>query len=123
MENIMKHTTLYTCIGALLISASMLSYADNSVTSNVSNSVSSGVSTTERAVDDSSITALIKSKYLADSALKSFKISVSTTKGLVTLTGEVGSNAQYHKAIHIAKHTNGVISVNADGLKIVTKPS
>lgn len=129
----MKRTTLYTCLGVFLLGTSTLSYADNSVSNgmatagqSVSNgmatagqSVGHGMAVTGRVISDSTITTMIKSKYLADSTLKSFQIGVETTKGVVALTGQVGTKAQYKHAIRIAKNTSGVTSVDASSLKIV----
>ncbi|HEV8486161.1 MAG TPA: BON domain-containing protein, partial [Blastocatellia bacterium] len=42
-----------------------------------------------RAVDDSAITAKVKSKLAADSQTSAIKISVETKDGVVTLSGTV----------------------------------
>lgn len=62
-------------------------------------------------VDDSVITTKVKSMLAADEFLKSFQISVETRKGVVLLSGWVGSQAAVSKAGQIAKGVGGVKSV------------
>jgi hypothetical protein len=62
-------------------------------------------------VDDSVITTKVKSMLAADEFLKSFQISVETRKGIVLLSGWVGSQAAVSKAGQIAKGVGGVKSV------------
>jgi hyperosmotically inducible protein len=61
---------------------------------------------------DSAITTKIKSKYVADSIVSAFDVSVRTYEGIVTLTGTVGSFVARDQADKLAKETGGVISVN-----------
>lgn len=75
--------------------------------------------TTGQYIKGSTITTDIKTRYLADSDIKSFKISVKTEKGVVTLMGVVDTQAQIDKAVQIAKEVNGVKSVN-NKLKLKT---
>lgn len=63
-------------------------------------------------VDDSSITAKVKSALLDDKSITSTDISVSTTKGVVTLSGFVSSQAVASRAVEIATKTEGVSSVS-----------
>ncbi len=60
------------------------------------------------AISDTAITTKIKAKLAADSIASAFKISVETTEGKVTLTGEVPNQEAVEKAISIAKNTEGV---------------
>lgn len=60
---------------------------------------------------DSAITSKIKAKYLADSTVSVFNISVRTYEGRVTLSGTVGSFVARDQALHLAKSTTGVITV------------
>jgi hyperosmotically inducible protein len=62
-------------------------------------------------VDDSVITTKVKSKILADDFLKSFEIGVETRKGVVQLSGFVGTQDAVNKAGHIARGVAGVHSV------------
>ena len=61
---------------------------------------------------DTRITATIKGKLLADSALSVVKISVNTTDGRVTLSGTASSPENIRKAIQIAWDTDGVKEVD-----------
>ncbi len=65
-------------------------------------------------VDDSVITTKVKSQLAADDFLKSFEISVETYKGIVQLSGFVGSQQAVDKAGEIARGVQGVKSVKND---------
>jgi osmotically-inducible protein OsmY len=65
-------------------------------------------------VDDSVITTKVKSLIAADDFLKSFEISVETRKGVVMLSGWVGTREAINKAGHIARGVAGVKSVKND---------
>lgn len=60
---------------------------------------------------DSAITGKIKAKYVADSIVSVFNISVRTYEGKVTLSGTVGSYVARDQAFDLAKHTTGVKTV------------
>jgi osmotically-inducible protein OsmY len=62
-------------------------------------------------VDDAAVTAGVKAALVADSGLATTTISVDTQKGVVTLSGTVGSDALKSKAEEIAKGVKGVKSV------------
>jgi osmotically-inducible protein OsmY len=62
-------------------------------------------------VDDSVITTKVKSLIAADDFLKSFQISVETYKGIVQLSGFVGTQMAVNKAGEIARGVQGVKSV------------
>jgi hyperosmotically inducible protein len=63
------------------------------------------------AISDTAITAAIKSKYLADDAIKSLDIHIETINARVTLTGIVPNEETKKHAELIAKNTNGVKEV------------
>ncbi len=65
-------------------------------------------------IDDSVITTKVKSLLAADDFLKSFEIGVETRKGIVQLSGFVGSQKAIDKAGEIAKGVKGVKSVKND---------
>lgn len=60
---------------------------------------------------DARITTEIKAKLVGDSELSAWDISVSTSEGRVTLSGEVTSTEQVAKAILLAYETSGVREV------------
>ncbi|RKT44563.1 hyperosmotically inducible protein [Thiocapsa rosea] len=62
-------------------------------------------------IDDAAITAKIKADVLADPMLKVFQISVTTTNGVVTLSGEVDSQASIDRSQAIASGVENVESV------------
>lgn len=65
-------------------------------------------------VDNAAITAKVKAELLKDSSLKSAEISVETFKGVVQLTGFVGSQAEVATAAKLASLVEGVKSVKND---------
>jgi hyperosmotically inducible protein len=69
-------------------------------------------------IADSWITTKVKSTYAYSSNVDGSDISVSTVKGVVTLTGKVDSGAERALAIELAKNVRGVKSVQSKGLTI-----
>ncbi|GGA10266.1 BON domain-containing protein [Dyella caseinilytica] len=69
-------------------------------------------------VDDTWITTKVKSKLAAAKGIKASDISVSTTDGVVTLTGTATSTKERTRAEHLAKQVKGVKSVDGSGLTI-----
>lgn len=65
-------------------------------------------------VDDSVITAKVKSSLLGDDLVKSFAVSVETTKGVVQLSGFVDTALQKAAAGSDATGVAGVKSVRND---------
>lgn len=63
-------------------------------------------------VDDTVITSKVKAALLADPDIAGLKINVDTTKGKVTLKGEVKSMALWRKAESLAKGVEGVKDVD-----------
>lgn len=70
------------------------------------------------AYSDAGLTASIKSKLLADATVGGLRIDVDSQNGVVTLTGEVKSQAEKDQALRLARETEGVASVS-DKLTIV----
>lgn len=67
--------------------------------------------TAKNYMEDSAITAKVKAEILGDSALKVFQISVTTTDGVVKLSGTVDSQLSFERASEVAKNNQGVRSV------------
>lgn len=63
---------------------------------------------------DTATTSEIKAKFLADDLVPSRNVKVTTTDGVVQLSGEVESQAQSERAESIAKAVDGVKSVKND---------
>jgi hyperosmotically inducible periplasmic protein len=70
--------------------------------------------TAGQAVDDSMLTAAVKTKLMEDSATKAHQINVGTDKGVVQLTGFVDSTTMKAKAGEIAHSVDGVKVVRND---------
>ena len=64
------------------------------------------------AIDDSAITARVKASYMNDDRLKGAHIKVTTTNGVVTLTGSAGSAASRDAAEELARGVDGVKSID-----------
>jgi hyperosmotically inducible protein len=69
-------------------------------------------------VADSWITTKVKSTFMYSSNVDGSDISVSTSHGIVTLSGKVDSGAERALAIELAKNVRGVKSVHSKGLTI-----
>lgn len=63
-------------------------------------------------LDDSAITAKVKTQLAADAATKARNIHVDTKGATVTLSGKVGSAEEKVRAVEIARATKGVKSVD-----------
>lgn len=70
------------------------------------------------ALTDPAITASVKSKLLVDPMVSGLKIDVDTRDGMVTLSGQVRTQAEREQALKLARETDGVRSVE-DKLTVV----
>ena len=66
---------------------------------------------------DAGITTAVKSKLAADDTVKAYKVDVDTENKVVTLSGEVDTEAQRTHAVMIARNTDGVADV-VDQLRV-----
>ncbi len=78
---------------------------------NTGDAISSGAKSTDRYIDDSAITADVKSKLLSTSGVPSNSISVKTVDGVVYLSGFVKSQEQINKAVQAVSTIKGVKTV------------
>jgi len=69
--------------------------------------------------NDTWITSKVKSSLIANKNVSGVDIKVETNKGVVSLSGNVKSDAERDLAIETAKGIKGVKAVSADGLKSV----
>lgn len=60
---------------------------------------------------DAGITTAVKSKLAADDTVKAYEVDVDTQNRVVTLSGDVDTEAQRAHAIMIARNTDGVTDV------------
>jgi len=65
-------------------------------------------------VDDTTLTAKVKTAIFDDPSLKSSEINVETFKGKVQLSGFVSSRDAADKAVVVAQNVKGVESVKND---------
>lgn len=65
-------------------------------------------------IDDSVITTKVKTAIFNHPELKSAEINVETFKGVVQLSGFVGSQSDINQAVLAARSVNGVQSVQND---------
>lgn len=63
------------------------------------------------AVTDAALTSAVKAKLLADPDVSGLRIDVDTANGVVTLNGEVATQAQATEAERLARGTEGVQNV------------
>ena len=66
---------------------------------------------------DAGITTAVKSKLAADDTVKAYKVDVDTENKVVTLSGDVDTEAQRTHAVMIARNTDGVADV-VDQLRV-----
>ena len=66
----------------------------------------------EQQIDDTGITASVKSKLATDVELSTITgIEVNTTNGVVTLSGQVSTDAMKRRAETITQNVDGVVRV------------
>jgi hyperosmotically inducible periplasmic protein len=62
-------------------------------------------------VSDAGLTAKIKAKMALDDTVHARSVEVSTTDGVVTLAGTVGSGVERDRAVRLARETKGIKQV------------
>jgi hyperosmotically inducible protein len=75
--------------------------------------VGCGSKTIGAALDDATITAHVKTALLNDPQVSALKIDVSTTNGVVTMSGTVRSKGEEERAIQLARQVSGVKEVKS----------
>jgi len=71
-----------------------------------------GAKAAGKKVEDASITAAVKMKMANDETVSASRIDVDTSNGIVTLNGQVRSQAEADRAVQLAKEVDGVKMVN-----------
>jgi hyperosmotically inducible periplasmic protein len=84
---------------------------------------STGSSSSTSETGDAWITTKVKSEFTTTKGISSTDISVTTTNGVVTLTGTATSKHEKTKAVNVAKKVKGVKSVDATGLTVTASTS
>ena len=65
-------------------------------------------------LDDATITARVKTALLNDTQVPATQIDVSTSNGVVTMTGVVRSKADEDRAVQLARQVGGVKDVKSN---------
>ena len=94
--------------------------ADNDMDSDMSDDMEEGVEEGTSELTDAKIATVIKTRLLMDTDISGFDIDVDVENGVVTLTGEVDSDAERDLAVEIAKNASDVKDVESD-LRVVTE--
>ena len=84
---------------------------------------STGSTSSTSETGDAWITTKVKSEFTTTKGISSTDISVTTTNGVVTLTGTATSKHEKTKAVNVAKKVKGVKSVDATGLTVTPSTS
>lgn len=69
-------------------------------------------------VSDTWITTKVKTELLAADKVKGTSIEVETSNGVVTLSGNVATEAEKSKAVDVARQIKGVTDVDATALMV-----
>jgi hyperosmotically inducible protein len=77
----------------------------------VKNDIRRAPQTTGAYLDDSAITAKVKSAFMADRQVSALDIKVETNNGLVQLSGFASSRQEIDQAIKLARNIQGVKSI------------
>jgi hyperosmotically inducible protein len=111
------HSLMAVVLGSVLVSGSALAEETmmnkaSGVVDSTGAKIDSSMKKVDNYMDDSGITAKVKSALVDDKAIKSTDISVETEKGVVTLSGFVATQAQAEQAVKVAGQVEGVKSVS-----------
>ena len=96
----LRPAILVPVLAATLLAGGCQSYLDDST-----------MRTPGEATDDVSILTVVKARLVGDSEIRGLRINVDVSRAVVTLTGEVRSEAERKRAIEIAKEVPSVARV------------
>lgn len=111
------HSLMAVVLGSVLVSGSALAEETmmnkaSGVVDSTGAKIDSSMKKVDNYMDDSAITAKVKSALVDEKAIKSTDISVKTEKGVVMLSGFVATQAQAEQAVEVAGRVEGVKSVS-----------
>ncbi|HET8941296.1 MAG TPA: BON domain-containing protein [Rudaea sp.] len=110
----MKNRLLVTAIGAALaIGSAGIAYAVEAPNSTSATSQDQSA----QPGTDTWITTKVKAELMTTKGISSTDIDVTTTNGVVTLSGVLDTKAEVQKSIAVAKSVKGVKKVDAAALK------
>ena len=114
----MKHLHSRSLFAAALSTALLFS-ASNVMAANPPNEPEENAQNdSSQPVTDTWITTKVKADLLATEATKGLDINVTTTNGVVTLSGKLDSKAEVDQAVAVARAIKGVKSVDATTLTV-----
>lgn len=106
----MKNILATALIAALAIGSAGIAFADDPMTPAAQDQSAQPGS-------DAWITTKVKAELMTTKDIPSTDISVTTTNGIVTLSGVLDTKAQVQKSVAVAKAVKGVHSVDSSALK------
>ncbi|KEA53277.1 MULTISPECIES: molecular chaperone OsmY [Mangrovibacter] len=117
MTNKVSHSLLAIALGSVLVSGAAFAESTTAakaqtMADSAGQKIDSSVTKVGNFMDDSAITAKVKSALMDNDSVKSTDISVDTDKGVVTLSGFVTSQKLAETAVNVAQHVDGVKSVS-----------
>lgn len=113
MTSRIQNNTLMAAALSLLIAGGSAVASDDPQTRNTADNDGRD---SDQPVGDTWITTKVKASLLADDDVAGLEIDVETVNGVVTLTGDVESQAQVEEAKRIASNIEGVTDVDTRGL-------
>ncbi|MEN3753551.1 molecular chaperone OsmY [Mangrovibacter yixingensis] len=117
MTNKISHSLLAIALGSVLVSGAAFAESTTAakaqtMADSAGQKIDSSVTKVGNFMDDSAITAKVKSALMNNDSVKSTDISVDTDKGVVTLSGFVTSQKLAETAVNVAQRVDGVKSVS-----------
>ncbi|AGI26073.1 BON domain-containing protein [Pseudomonas sp. MT3] len=113
----MKQRFSKLTLAAAIATALSFSFAHSVFAQPTTLAANDTVQKTEEAVSDTWITSKVKSMLIASKDISGTNIKVETNQGVVSLSGNVKTDAERELAIKTAQDIKGVKAVSADGLK------
>ncbi|WP_152226158.1 BON domain-containing protein [Pseudomonas sp. SCB32] len=115
----MTHRFSKLALAAATATALSFSFANSVFAQPTTLAANDTVQKTEQAVSDTWITSKVKSMLIANKDISATNIKVETNQGVVSLSGNVKTDAERQLAIKSTQDIKGVRAVSADGLKSV----
>ncbi len=106
--------------GVVSVDNKLTIVADDDMDSDLSDDAEDTVDEGTSELTDAKIATVIKTRLLMDTDISGFDIDVDVENGVVTLTGEVDSDAERDLAVEIAKNASDVKDVE-NNLRVVTE--
>lgn len=72
----------------------------------------------DQPVNDTWITTKVKADLLTTSDVSGLELNVETVNGVVSLTGDVDSQAEADRAVEVARGIEGVTRVDSSGIRV-----